>query len=129
MVLFEFRLDVLHDRSIARLARFAEFFTTEFEGTLVTDFWGAYNAVACADRQMCLVHLLRELETTVKYKQPDDGWSNFEKKLRRILADSIRLWKKRDEIDDGTLIRRREDWMNALHNCSIPIGKTNMLIV
>ncbi len=85
-----------------------KFFTTEFEGTLVTDFWGAYNAVACADRQMCLVHLLRELETTVKYKQPGDGWSDFEKKLRRILGDSIRLWKKRDEIDDGTLIRRRE---------------------
>ena len=85
-----------------------KFFTTEFEGTLVTDFWGAYNAVACADRQMCLVHLLRELETTVKYKQPSDGWSDFEKKLRRILGDSIRLWKKRDEIDHGTLIRRRE---------------------
>ncbi len=105
MVLFEFRLDVLHDRSIARLARFAEFFTTEFEGTLVTDFWRAYNAVACADRQMFLVHLLRELKTTVKYKQPGEGWSDFEKKLRWILGDSTRLWKKRDEIDDATLIR------------------------
>jgi transposase len=38
-----------------------KFFTTEFEGTLVTDFWGAYDAVACADRQMCVEHLLREL--------------------------------------------------------------------
>ena len=39
-----------------------KFSTTEFEETLVTDSWGAYDAVARADRQMCLVHLLRESE-------------------------------------------------------------------
>ena len=38
-----------------------KFFTQEFSGTLVSDFWGAYNAVACARRQTCLVHLLRDL--------------------------------------------------------------------
>jgi transposase len=84
------------------------FFMTEFEGTLVTDFWGAYNAVSCADRQMCLEHLLSELEQTVKYKKPGDGWSAFEKKLRRLLGDSIRLWKSRDEIDEASLVSRRE---------------------
>ena len=36
------------------------FFIEEFEGTLVSDFWGAYNAVVCAARQGCLVHLLRD---------------------------------------------------------------------
>jgi len=61
-----------------------KFFTTEFKGTLVTDFWGAYNAVACADRQMCLVHLLRELEQTLKYKSPSENWPASEKKLRRL---------------------------------------------
>jgi transposase len=85
-----------------------KFFTTEFEGTLVTDFWGAYNAVACADRQMCLVHLLRELEQTVKYKKPGENWSAFEKKLRRLLGDAIRLWKSRDELDEASLTSRRE---------------------
>lgn len=57
---------------------------------------------------MFLVHLLRELETTVKYKQQGEGWNDFEEKLRGIFGESIRLWKKRDEIDDVTLIRRRE---------------------
>ena len=84
-----------------------KFFTTEFEGTLVTDFWSAYNAVACADRQMCLVHLLRELEQTMKYKQPGEGWSPFEKKLRRLLGDAIRLWRNRDELEEATLRNRR----------------------
>jgi len=30
----------------------AKFFIQEFSGTLVSDFWGAYNAVVCAFRQM-----------------------------------------------------------------------------
>lgn len=85
----------------------ARFFIAEFQGTLVTDFWSAYNAVACADRQMCLVHLLRELEHTLKYKNPGDGWSEFEKKLRRLLGDAIRLWKSRDELEAATLASRR----------------------
>ena len=38
-----------------------KFFTAEFSGTLVSDFWGADNVVACAQRQMCLLHLLRDL--------------------------------------------------------------------
>ena len=31
-----------------------------FAGTLVSDFYAAYNGLACA-KQRCLVHLLREL--------------------------------------------------------------------
>ena len=42
-------------------AALQQFFTKAFEGTLVTDFFSAYNAVVCEDRQVCLVHLLREL--------------------------------------------------------------------
>ena len=60
----------------------AKFFTTEFNGTLVTDFWGAYNAVACEDRQMCLVHLLRELKQTEKYKSPGEKWPAFFQKAQ-----------------------------------------------
>lgn len=85
-----------------------KFFITEFKGTLVTDFWGAYNAVACADRQMCLVHLLRELEQTLKYKSPSENWPAFEKKLRRLLGDAIRLWKNRDELEADSLDSRRK---------------------
>jgi transposase len=75
----------------------AEFFKEEFAGTLVTDFWGAYNAVACARRQACLVHLLRELKTVDKYGRPGPNWPGFAKKLRRLLGDAIRL-KKRDGV-------------------------------
>lgn len=71
-----------------------EFFIEEFEGVLVTDFWGAYNAVAAGARQKCLVHLLRELKNVDKYHRPGADWPDFAKKLRRLIGDAVRLWKR-----------------------------------
>ncbi len=75
-----------------------KFFIEEFSGTLVTDFWGAYNSVCCALRQTCLVHLLRDLENVDQYKRPGDHWPAFAKKLRRLVGDAIRLWRRGDEL-------------------------------
>jgi len=72
-----------------------KFFTDEFEGVLITDFWAAYASVCAEDRQYCLVHLLRELE---KVDQRNDSaeWQAFAKKLRRLLRDGMRLRKRPD---------------------------------
>ena len=85
-----------------------KFFVEEFAGTLVTDFWGAYNAVVCALRQTCLAHLLRELEHTEKYKSPGKHWTAFAKKVRRLLGDAIRLWRRQDELPTATYASRRQ---------------------
>lgn len=95
------------DRSRGQPA-LAKFFTQEFGGTLVSDFWGAYNAVVCALRQTCLVHLLRELEHTEKYKSPGHDWPPFAKKLRRLVGDAIRLWRRIDELSSETYASRRK---------------------
>jgi transposase len=84
-----------------------KFFIEECPGILVSDFWGAYNAVCCAGRQMCLVHLLRELEQTEKYKTPGANWPEFAKKLRRLLGDAIRLWRVKGEISAPEYASRR----------------------
>lgn len=84
-----------------------KFFIEEFAGTLVSDFWGAYNAVVCALRQTCLAHLLRELEHTEKYKSPGRHWPAFAKKLRRLLGDAIRLWRARADMPAETYASRR----------------------
>jgi transposase len=68
-----------------------EFFIEEFAGTLVSDFWGPYNRIAAAARQKCLVHLLRDLKHVEKYKNPGPHWPAFAKKLRRLIADALRL--------------------------------------
>jgi transposase len=86
----------------------AKFFIREFDGTLISDFWGAYNAVVCAARQKCLVHLLRELEQTEKYKSPDEHWPEFAKKLRRLIGDAIRLWYRQEELSSEVYASRKE---------------------
>ena len=78
-----------------------KFFIQEFAGTLVSDFWGAYNAVVCAQRQTCLAHLLRDLLHVEQYKSPSAEWPDFAKKLRRLLGDAIRLWKR--DRPEGTM--------------------------
>jgi len=83
------------------------FFVQEFAGTLVSDFWGAYNAVACALRQRCLVHLLRDLEHVERYKSPGPHWAEFAKKLRRLIGDAIRLARSRNALPPHTYASRR----------------------
>ncbi len=84
-----------------------EFFIAEFAGILVSDFWGAYNAVACALRQTCLVHLLRDLKHVEKYKSTAEDWPAFSKLLRRLLGDAIRLWRARAETPAESYASRR----------------------
>jgi len=72
-----------------------KFFTEAFAGTLVTDFWRAYESVVVEDRQYCLPHLLREL---LKVDERNDSaeWQAFAKQLRRLVRDGIRLRKRAD---------------------------------
>jgi transposase len=84
----------------------ARFFVREFAGTLVSDFWGAYNFVQCGARQTCLVHLLRDLEHVEQYKRPGPLWPAFAKKLRRLVGDAVRL-RKRDDVEGETFASRR----------------------
>jgi transposase len=72
-----------------------KFFTEAFAGTLVSDFWAAYDSVWTEDRQFCLAHLLRELEK-VDQTNSSAQWRGFAKKLRRLIRDGIRLRKRPD---------------------------------
>jgi len=84
-----------------------EFFITEFAGILVSDFRGAHNAVGCALRQTCLVHLLCDLKQVEKYKSTAHDWPVFAKLLRRLLGVAIRLWRLRGELPAETYASRR----------------------
>ena len=99
--------DFLIDRSRGHPA-LLKFFTQEFGGVLVSDFWAADNAVSCALRQKCLVHLLRDLEHVEKYKSPSAHWPEFAKLLRRLIGDAIRLWRLRAELPAETYASRRK---------------------
>lgn len=72
-----------------------KFFGEAFAGTLIHDFWAPYESIETADRQYCLVHLLRELEKVDQHNESAE-WQAFAKKLRRLVRDGIRLRKRRD---------------------------------
>ncbi len=81
-----------------------KFFTEAFEGTLVSDFWRAYESVCVEDRQYCLPHLLRELLKVDEHNQGIE-WQSFAKQLRRLVRDGIRL-RKRGDFDPAKYASR-----------------------
>jgi transposase len=91
------------------------FFKKEFAGVLVTDFWAAYNAVVCAQKQKCLPHLLRDLKRTQHYHDPGEDWPAFSKLLKRLIRDSIRLGKRRKELTPERFASRRQRLGERLH--------------
>jgi len=91
------------------------FFRKEFAGVLVTDFWGAYNAVVCAGKQKCLPHLLRDIKRTRHYHNPGGDWPAFSKQLKRLIRDSLRLSKRRKELSGERFASRRGRLGDRLH--------------
>jgi transposase len=72
-----------------------KFFTEAFAGTLVSDFWVAYDSVVAGDYQKCLPHLLRELLKVDEHNASVE-WQSFSKPLRRLIRDGLRLKKRPD---------------------------------
>jgi transposase len=64
-----------------------------FSGTLVSDFYAAYNGLDCA-KQRCLVHLLREL-AKLREELPWQSVRAFVGPLITLLQDAIQLGKDR----------------------------------
>jgi hypothetical protein len=78
-----------------------KFFKKAFAGILVTDFWGAYNAIVCAGKQKCLAHLLGDLKKVAKYKDKSKDWPTFSKRLKRLLRDAMRLRGRCQTLEEG----------------------------
>ena len=96
----------------------------DYRGLVVSDSWGAWNHIGIR-WQRCLVHYLRELEDTLKYKSPGEDFLLFRKKLRRMLRDAIRM---ADEKDKGKRLRakaRLEARVDALISSYSPSEEKN----
>jgi transposase len=89
----------------------------DYRGTIVSDSWGAWNHIG-SRWQRCLIHYLRELEDTVRYKSPGKGFLPFRKKLRRILRDAIRMADVEDRDERLRAKARLEARVDALISSS-----------
>lgn len=79
---------------------------TLFPGILITDFWGAYNAVETLAKQRCYFHLFTELIKVDKLNA-SATWKRFRKKLSRLLKDAVRLGDQRQIRSPPIYARRR----------------------
>ncbi len=79
---------------------------TLFAGILITDFWGAYNAIETLAKQRCYFHLFTELVKVDKLNAAAT-WKRFRKKLSRLLKDTVRLGEQRQEHSAPTYARRK----------------------
>ena len=79
---------------------------TVFPGILITDFWGAYNALDALAKQKCYFHLFTEL-TKVDKLTTGPPWRRFRKKFTRFLRDAVRLGERRGKLSALRYARRK----------------------
>lgn len=79
---------------------------TLFPGILITDFWGAYNAIEALAKQRCYFHLFTELIKVDKRNRCTE-WRRFRKTLARLLKDAVRLGDRRHELASESYARRK----------------------
>jgi transposase len=77
-----------------------------FAGTLVSDFYAAYNGLACP-KQRCLVHLLREL-AKLRDELPWQSVRAFIAPLLRLFQDAIQLGKERRTLTTAAFATARQ---------------------
>jgi transposase len=94
----------------------AEELGQDFKGVVVADFFSAYNKLS-GGKQKCTVHLLRELRECAK-KNESTQFAAFRKKLKRIIADAMRLAARENFDPDAhePLIWRLYDRLTNMGN-------------
>jgi hypothetical protein len=78
-----------------------------FDGVLLTDFWGAYNAIETWAKQRCIFHLFTALKKVDIQRPGDLRWRDFRRRLKRIFQDAVRLLDHLHTLDQSTVDRRR----------------------
>jgi Transposase IS66 family/zinc-finger binding domain of transposase IS66 len=77
-----------------------------FAGTLVSDFYAAYNGLDCP-KQRCLVHLLREL-AKLREDLPAPSVRAFIQPLITLLQDALQLSKDRRSLSPQAFAQARQ---------------------
>jgi transposase len=83
-----------------------------FAGTLVSDFYAAYNGLGCR-QQRCLAHLLRELHELRGELHPHSV-RTFVQPLIELFQDGLRLAKEREELSPQAFAAARQGLSDRL---------------
>jgi hypothetical protein len=94
-----------------------------FAGTLVSDFYAAYNGLDCA-KQRCIVHLLREL-AKLRDELPWQSVRTFIQPLIDLFQDAIALAKTRKTLDSKTFYQAYDDLIGRFDKLVLLTKTTN----
>jgi hypothetical protein len=81
------------------------FLKDSFAGTLISDFFSAYNLVAAESYQKCLAHLLRETKEIDKRNESAE-WQGLRRTLVKLLKDALALGARADRNAPDYLSKR-----------------------
>jgi hypothetical protein len=81
-------------------------FGSDGKGTLVSDFYGAYQQFK-GPQQKCLAHLLRELKESASAR-PELKGHEFFKKCRRLIKEMLKLKTEREQLKETEYFHRVE---------------------
>jgi hypothetical protein len=84
-----------------------------FKGTLICDFWGAYNELRAKAKQRCLYHLFTEFKKTDQ-KTTSSLWKAWRKKMVRLLRDGLRLARKHATLSASDYEQARQHLLTRL---------------
>ena len=77
-----------------------------FRGTLISDFFSAYNKFQAWAKQKCLFHLFTELER-VAARNYSPQWQRYRRALYSLLKQAVKLWKIQPDISKEHFQARR----------------------
>jgi transposase len=66
----------------------------QYEGTLISDFYSAYNPVSAKAQQKCLAHLLRDIKKIQEENTLAKQDADFCRKLKKTLKAAMEAWRK-----------------------------------
>jgi transposase len=96
---------------------------TSFAGTLVSDFYAAYNGLDCP-KQRCLVHLLREL-AKLREELPAPSVRAFIQPLMTLLQDALQLSKDREHMTQAAFGRAHQGLYDRLDDLLLTCRSRN----
>lgn len=94
----------------------------EYNGILVSDFYGAYNNLKAKAKQRCLVHLLRDLKKALECSQEGEMTHTYCQRLKDKILEAVELSEQYAEkkITQRDFQKKRQDIIASFEDFQFP---------
>ena len=90
-----------------------------YKGTLITDFYAAYNKTVSGAKQRCLVHLLRDIKHVQECLVDDPTTQRFCKRLKTLVFGSVALAGKHKTMNLADYAARRKRLLESFEDLKL----------